>query len=107
MLRIPRGMRAFRWPRLLLLLVILVGTDGNAAVPASKASGWEELRSHLTLQEAATILFQAVGHPLMVQRGRNGLFEQWIYDRGGWLFFQRGRLVDWKRPAMPVAQMQQ
>ena len=90
-------MNAFRGLKMLLIFAALLGAGEAVASSAAKSRGWDDLRLHLTLQEAAAIMVGAMGNPVMVHRGRNGLYEQWFYDGGGWLFFQRGRLEFWRR----------
>ena len=80
----------------LFAAALCVAGEKAASTPTIKATGWSALRLHLSVHEAAAIMVEAVGNPVVVHRGRNGLFEQWFYDRGGWLFFQRGRLVFWR-----------
>jgi hypothetical protein len=84
-----------------LLILLFAGalctaSEKVASPPPGKVTGWSALRVQLSVQEAAAIMVEAVGNPVIIHRGRNGLFEQWFYDRGGWLFFQRGRLVFWR-----------
>ena len=81
---------------LLFAAALCVAGEKVVSAPSSKATGWNALRLHLSVQEAAAIMVESVGNPVIVHRGRNGLFEQWFYDRGGSLFFQRGRLVFWR-----------
>lgn len=80
---------------LIFAALLLAGEVAGSSV--TKSRGWDDLRLHLTLQETAVIMVEALGNPVMVHRGRNGLYEQWFYDGGGWLFFQRGRLEFWRR----------
>jgi hypothetical protein len=87
--------RSLKW-MLCFAAVSMAGAVGESST--AQPGGWAALRLQQTLQEAAGIMFESMGYPIMVHRGRNGLFEQWIYDEGGWLFFQGGRLVFWRPP---------
>ena len=93
-------MKALRALKIMLIFAALFPAGEVAGSSVTKSRGWDDLRPHLTLREAAMIMVEALGNPIMVHRGRNGLYEQLFYDGGGWLFFQRGRLEFWRRPGL-------
>ncbi len=43
---------------------------------------------------------QCVGAPLFGNRSRGGTFVSWIYDNGGFVYFENGRVRFWQSPAI-------
>lgn len=66
-------------------------------------AGWSELQPGMDAPAA----FQCVGAPILQSKGK--ATQQWNYDRGGFILFERGRVISWEQPkadpaaAKPVA----
>ena len=84
---IGSDVKACRCLLMLLFAAALCVAGEKTSPPSSKVTGWSALRLHLSVHEAAAIMVEAVGNPVVVHRGRNGLFEQWF--SGGLLIVNR------------------
>lgn len=69
--------------RLIALIALLLA-------PLSLHAAWRDLK----LGDDAARVTAAIGEPLLVSRSRG--FENWIYDRGGTVEFEDGRVVYWQ-----------
>jgi hypothetical protein len=65
---------------------------GLTALNASAA--WGDLKTGLD-QRGAT---QHVGAPLIETTGRGGVLVTWIYDDGGYVLFEHGKIRYWQAP---------
>lgn len=73
----------------LVLLLLLVPTLARA--------DWKDVGAGLTPER----VIACVGQPLMRTHSRNGAFETWIYDFGGCITFEGGRVAYWRAPQPP------
>jgi hypothetical protein len=71
------------------LLGLLAAVSGTATAWA----GWAELK--VGADERAVLAM--LGQPIIVSRGIHGLHVTWTYDLGGYVQFERGRVVFWQR----------
>jgi hypothetical protein len=55
---------------------------------------WRDVQEGLDPQTVA----KSVGLPLIETNGRHGMFMTWIYDDGGYVMFERGRVHYWQAP---------
>ena len=85
-----------------LVAALFAAALASAAEWTPAAFGWEGLRPDLTPSQAAMVLQPKIGAPLVVTKTKGGVFETWNYDRGGSLFFLRGRLQYWSVSNMPA-----
>jgi hypothetical protein len=73
----------------LLVLACLVVSTASAA--------WSDLKPGLDPKAAE----QLVGAPLFENRTRGGTMVNWIYDNGGYILFENGRVRYWQAPRAP------
>jgi outer membrane protein assembly factor BamE (lipoprotein component of BamABCDE complex) len=74
-------------------LFLAVVSISLAASAAGTGEGWRQLRLGLTRPQVA----EKVGPPLLVSAARGS--EIWTYDRGGAVYFERGVVIDFQKPA--------
>ena len=72
--------------RIAFLLALLLASSASAA--------WCDLKEGLDVKTAE----QLVGVPLFENRTRGGLFANWVYDQGGYILFENGRVKFWQAP---------
>ena len=80
----------------IVLLALLLTSTASAA--------WRDLKAGLDAKTAA----QLVGAPLFGNQTRGGTLANWIYDDGGYILFECGRVKFWQAPhgvdpTLPVA----
>jgi len=69
-----------------LVGLVLAGTCAHAA--------WTDVREGLDPKEVA----EQVGQPLMHSSVRGGKLETWIFDDGGYVLFENGKVRFWSVP---------
>ncbi|MCX6953213.1 MAG: hypothetical protein NTV51_13760 [Verrucomicrobia bacterium] len=69
-----------------LVGLVLAGACAQAA--------WTDMREGLDPKEVA----EQVGQPLMHSSVRGGKLETWIFDDGGYILFENGRVRFWSVP---------
>lgn len=63
------------------------------AVSTARAE-WRDLKTGLDAKSAAEL----VGQPLMATKARGGVMVTWVFDHGGYMLFENGRLRFWQAP---------
>ncbi len=76
--------------RMILLALLFV---------ACARAEWSDVKEGLGPQS----VIKLVGTPLVGSSGHGGQFVTWIYDRGGYIVFENGRVAFWQAPAEPAA----
>ena len=71
--------------RLVLLFVCLV---------SGATAAWRDLKEGIDAKTAE----QLVGAPLFVNQTRGGTMVNWVYDCGGYILFENGRVKFWQAP---------
>jgi len=71
--------------RIILIACLLV---------SSASAGWCDLKEGLDLKTAE----KCVGAPLFENRTRGGTMVNWVFDNGGYILFENGRVKFWQRP---------
>jgi hypothetical protein len=64
---------------------------------SSARAAWCDLKAGLDPKAAE----KCVGAPLFVNRTRGGTLVNWIYDNGGYILFENGRVKFWQAPSLP------
>jgi hypothetical protein len=70
----------------IILLVMLLASTARAS--------WGDLKEGLDPKAAE----QMVGAPLFENRSRGWTFVNWVYDNGGSILFENGRVKFWQAP---------
>ena len=65
-----------------------------ALLASSASAAWSDLKEGLDAKSAE----QFVGAPLFVNRTRGGTVMNWVYDCGGYILFENGRVKFWQAP---------
>ena len=92
----PRASQGLTFLRRGMVGLLLAGTCAHAA--------WSDVREGLDPKKVA----EHVGQPLMHSAVRGGSLETWIFDDGGYVLFENGKVRFWlaprpKKPESPKA----
>ena len=68
-----------------------------AVLVSGASAAWSDVKDGLDPRAAE----QAVGAPLIENRTRGGTIVNWVYDRGGYILFENGRVKFWQAPRDP------
>lgn len=71
----------------IIFLALLLTSTASAA--------WSDLKEGIDQKSAEKL----VGAPLFGNRSRGGMFMNWVYDNGGYILFENGRVRFWQQPA--------
>lgn len=74
--------------RILIIALLLV---------SCARADWKDLKVGLDPQTAAEL----VGAPLFQNRTRGGTMVNWVFDNGGFILFENGRVKFWQAPTVP------
>jgi hypothetical protein len=70
----------------IVVIALLLVSNASAA--------WTDLKEGLDRKAAE----QLVGAPLIENRTRGGTMVNWVYDHGGYILFENGRVKFWQAP---------